>query len=256
MHAIEVLVKDNVLWVYWFDRQGAIQTCEMDLIQDLPRFLVLLLSFQRFNNSNWGVPDGFPEHLSIERDGKLSSQGAASASPPANTVGRYMSIQEPVARSELFFPQHSEFLVPSKDPDKPNRTITTLAKSILVHWNKPIHTRYQLFGRATQVYFTTEEGLDDELIVKISFPDKSRVSESRIIRIAQHAEVEENKTFNVEDHLPKLFCTMDVPGSDKYGRYPGKRWLAEKNGEGAFPSPRRSSVGLRQNRGNCRRPGS
>ncbi|KAI0308808.1 hypothetical protein OF83DRAFT_1089525, partial [Amylostereum chailletii] len=136
------------------------------------------------------------------------------ATEVAIETDRFAHLQAPVSSSRLYFPEHSETLLPSNDPDKPTRTVITPAKTILVHWDKPIHTRYQLFGRATQVYAATEEGSGDELIVKVSFPDKYRVSESRIIRIAQHAEVEENEIFKIEDHLPNLICTMDVPCSD------------------------------------------
>jgi hypothetical protein len=46
---------DDVAWVWWFDRQGAIQSTGINFIQDLPYFVVLLVAFQRFNLANWGI---------------------------------------------------------------------------------------------------------------------------------------------------------------------------------------------------------
>ncbi|KAF8068646.1 hypothetical protein FPV67DRAFT_1084118 [Lyophyllum atratum] len=54
-HAITILVADEMAWIWWFDRQGAIQTTGIDFIQDLPYFVVLLVAFQRFNKADWGI---------------------------------------------------------------------------------------------------------------------------------------------------------------------------------------------------------
>ena len=46
---------DNIAYLWWCDRQGAIQSYGIDFIQNLPHFLVLLLCFQRFKADNWGI---------------------------------------------------------------------------------------------------------------------------------------------------------------------------------------------------------
>jgi hypothetical protein len=33
---------DDMLWIWYYDRQGTIQSSGINLIQDLPRFMVLL----------------------------------------------------------------------------------------------------------------------------------------------------------------------------------------------------------------------
>ena len=38
----------RMIWIWWYDRQGLIQTEGINLIQDFPRFLILLFAFQRF----------------------------------------------------------------------------------------------------------------------------------------------------------------------------------------------------------------
>lgn len=46
---------DDCLYVQWYDQQGTIQCSGFNFIQDLPRFLVLLLAMQRFENQHWGL---------------------------------------------------------------------------------------------------------------------------------------------------------------------------------------------------------
>jgi hypothetical protein len=44
-----------VAWIWWYDRQGAVQSGGIDFVQDLPRFLVLLFALQRFELKDWGI---------------------------------------------------------------------------------------------------------------------------------------------------------------------------------------------------------
>ncbi|OJT04231.1 hypothetical protein TRAPUB_5108, partial [Trametes pubescens] len=47
-----------VLHVWWYDREGAIQTYGLDFLEDLPRFITLLFARQRFSFEDWGsIPD-------------------------------------------------------------------------------------------------------------------------------------------------------------------------------------------------------
>ena len=46
---------DDMATIWWYDRQGIIRSQAMNFIQDLPRFLVLLLAFQRFTLEDWGI---------------------------------------------------------------------------------------------------------------------------------------------------------------------------------------------------------
>jgi hypothetical protein len=57
----EFLVTDTVMWNWWYDRQGAIQTSGLSFVDDLPRFFILLFAWQRFTEEDWGiVPQGQP----------------------------------------------------------------------------------------------------------------------------------------------------------------------------------------------------
>jgi hypothetical protein len=46
---------DDVVYVWWYDKQGVIQSNGINFVQDLPYFLVLLLCFERSTLENWGV---------------------------------------------------------------------------------------------------------------------------------------------------------------------------------------------------------
>ncbi|KIK35988.1 hypothetical protein CY34DRAFT_95210, partial [Suillus luteus UH-Slu-Lm8-n1] len=48
------LVLDDIIYTWYFDRQGAIQCSGINFVQDLPRFMVLLLVMQRMPYAKWG----------------------------------------------------------------------------------------------------------------------------------------------------------------------------------------------------------
>ncbi|TFY57703.1 hypothetical protein EVG20_g8436 [Dentipellis fragilis] len=83
-HAIHLLVIDDVAWVRWYDRQGAIRAESIDFIQDTPRFLVLLAAFQRSSLEDWGSnfalkPQEKYNHSNIKGRGDIWSALATGA---------------------------------------------------------------------------------------------------------------------------------------------------------------------------------
>ncbi|KAG1779616.1 hypothetical protein EV702DRAFT_1194993 [Suillus placidus] len=53
-HVLNLIVVDDVIWIWYYDRQGIIQSSGINFIQDLPRFMVLLYALQRFDLHDWG----------------------------------------------------------------------------------------------------------------------------------------------------------------------------------------------------------
>ncbi|KAG1826526.1 hypothetical protein EV424DRAFT_1509695 [Suillus variegatus] len=53
-YLLNIIVVDDVAWIWYYDRQGIIQCSGINFIQDLPRFLVLLYALQRFDLHDWG----------------------------------------------------------------------------------------------------------------------------------------------------------------------------------------------------------
>ncbi|KIK40988.1 hypothetical protein CY34DRAFT_806585 [Suillus luteus UH-Slu-Lm8-n1] len=51
---ITYIVEDDMIYLWYFDRQDAIQCSGINFVQDLPRFMVLLLALQRMPYAEWG----------------------------------------------------------------------------------------------------------------------------------------------------------------------------------------------------------
>ncbi|KAG1824897.1 uncharacterized protein BJ212DRAFT_552526 [Suillus subaureus] len=61
---LNIIVIDDVMWIWYYDRQGIIQCSGINFIQDLPRFMVLLYALQRFDVHDWGRNRDFlPVHV-------------------------------------------------------------------------------------------------------------------------------------------------------------------------------------------------
>jgi hypothetical protein len=50
---------DDMIWIWYNDRQGTIQSSGINFIQDLPRFMVLLYALQRFSLDDWSRHTAF-----------------------------------------------------------------------------------------------------------------------------------------------------------------------------------------------------
>ncbi|KAG1801148.1 hypothetical protein EV424DRAFT_1494676 [Suillus variegatus] len=66
-HLINFIVIDDVIWTWYYDRQGTVQSSGINFIQDLPRFMVLLYALQRFKVHDWGRNKDF---LPVQVDGE------------------------------------------------------------------------------------------------------------------------------------------------------------------------------------------
>jgi hypothetical protein len=59
--ALIMVFLDDVIWIWYYDRQGIIQSSGINFIQDLPRFMVLLYALQRFRLDDWGQNTAFKQ---------------------------------------------------------------------------------------------------------------------------------------------------------------------------------------------------
>lgn len=48
---------DEAIYIWWYDRHGAIQCDGINLLRDLPRFVLLLMAIPRLQLSDWGFLD-------------------------------------------------------------------------------------------------------------------------------------------------------------------------------------------------------
>ncbi|KAG1883292.1 hypothetical protein F4604DRAFT_1920496 [Suillus subluteus] len=66
-YLLNIIIIDDVMWIWYYDRQGIIQCSGVNFIQDLPRLMVLLYALQRFDLHDWGRNKDF---LPVQVDGK------------------------------------------------------------------------------------------------------------------------------------------------------------------------------------------
>ncbi|KAK1226430.1 hypothetical protein PQX77_010591 [Marasmius sp. AFHP31] len=155
-HAMNWLINDTVLHLWYFDREGPIQTSGFDFILELPYFLAFLYLLQRFQTKHWGF---IPE---------MRSDGTSLRYP-----------------------------TPGKDE----------GKSVFAFDGPDMYTyTYGLSGRCTR----TKEGtfMHDQRkgILKLSFPEISRESESSIIKQATKLCEQDEATLAC---LPEVIYSQD-----------------------------------------------
>ncbi|RPD65205.1 hypothetical protein L226DRAFT_248724 [Lentinus tigrinus ALCF2SS1-7] len=130
LHTIDMLIRDDVIWLFWFDHQGVIQSFGVKFVQHTPMFLLVLMALQRFNTANWGLPNGLPhgapadefvklEELTAEHSTSDSQSSSISVNWSARTcrslhfVGRCTQIFDALVRrrdaavAKLSFPDVS-----------------------------------------------------------------------------------------------------------------------------------------------------
>ncbi|KAG0691562.1 hypothetical protein DFH29DRAFT_88823 [Suillus ampliporus] len=155
---------DDVIWIWYYDRQGIIQSSGINFIQDLPRFMVLLYVLQRFKLGDWGRNEAFlPDQIEGKQchqfeieDGNLGTVDLQLHTSHAERVTHY-GLQ---GRATNVVPVTSE----------------TLAK------------KYPHIPK-------------DKMVAKIFWGETSRTSEPEILKkVKEIAEVHAS----VKDHIPEL----------------------------------------------------
>ena len=178
-----------MLWVWYYDRQGIIQSDGINIIADFPRFLLLLLVFQRFTLEDWGVipslnPDATRAH---EDDSTLRVATGIPSLPITNldpAILENSHLQEEKIKSILL--QLKQFLS---------------------------HEPHCLAGRATAVIaaLATRDGdADLGMVCKIYHPEIQRRHEGKTLEVIHHIADEEDP--EMKKHLPTMFFYGDVPG--------------------------------------------
>jgi Fungal protein kinase len=161
---------DDIAYLWWCDREGAIQSYGINFIQDLPHFLVLLLCFQRFNADNWGVISA------IKGPGTTAKQHSISITLPPSVDVTFDPDSKLRGHYGIVGRGTRAFLAKSKstDPRKKKNDKETL------------------------------DGVD--LVLKTYWPETSRTREDEIIGMAKKLG---KGDVRVEGHLPDLICSYD-----------------------------------------------
>ncbi|KEP49327.1 hypothetical protein V565_102880 [Rhizoctonia solani 123E] len=145
-HAFGMIIIDSIVWIWWFDRQGAIQSTGINFIKNLPRFLVFLLAIQRFDLADWG----FDEEL----DPSIPLRHTSDARPT---------------------PQRVEYQVDNK--------AEKLKVNFTSDIEENLHEVFSLKGKSTNVFKVTAPG-QPPLVAKLYWPNHNRAHEVKIINHA------------------------------------------------------------------------
>ncbi|GLB44274.1 hypothetical protein LshimejAT787_1602040 [Lyophyllum shimeji] len=211
-HAIALLFIDSHLWIWYYDRQGIMQSDGIDFVQYLPRFLVLLLAFQRFTLEDWGVIEALnptavrahtpDDHLQppIKKTRKNPWDGPRARAEPITRV-EFQSIR--VLESPRGHP--TDLIINNDD--------------YLSH--KP----HCLPGRATTVLGASapDSNLPD-LACKIYHPEVTRQNEGKMLD--EIYKIVESKDPSMKKHLPDMLFYGDLPRctTQRVRSMSGKAW--------------------------------
>jgi len=177
--ALNSKVLDDVLWVWWFDRQGAIQSEGVNMVQNLPYVLLLVLVMQRFTLEDWGINTKMFFEVKNVYYSDLDDRGQI---PPQIPRHFKTSTQN---KDFYFYPGSDQI----------------------------IHHYYSLTGRGTSVYRCIQVdgcGEQTEVALKTSWSEVTRDTEDRIIAKAKELAGTDP---DVEHHLP------DVLGAVHFDAY-------------------------------------
>ncbi|KAF8877383.1 hypothetical protein BD779DRAFT_1475263 [Infundibulicybe gibba] len=172
-HVINLVIINNVAYVWYYDNENSVQSCGIDFIDDLPYFLVLLLAFQRFDEQNWGVMEEFK---TVE-PGKESTQ-------PSSDGDTFLHFNEPELQFKL-----SEKKIRGHYGLKGRCTQILEATSNSQDPRDPTDTL---------------EGVD--MVAKLYWPQESRTPEAQILAEAHRVG---KGNARIEGHLPELIYTRD-----------------------------------------------
>lgn len=166
---------DDWVWIWYYDRQGCVQSQGFNFVQDFLTFLVLLCAFQRFTLSNWGhqpTLDLRPLKAHLP-DHPLNSE---IRTDPESIENHIYSIPINENHYEVF------------------------TRAIL-------HSTYEIIGRGTVTVLAKQKSTGKWVVLKLSWPESVRCNEATTIRDAREAA---SGDLNILNHLPEVLDWADL----------------------------------------------
>ncbi|KAG2337730.1 hypothetical protein BDR05DRAFT_1045369 [Suillus weaverae] len=163
-HVISFIVNNDIIHIWYFDRQNTIQCAGINFVKDLPRFIVLLLIMQRMQDKQWGLnPDFKPDS-----DGKI-----------------FVHDEKMGVKVDLELDSKSDECTTHFGLLGRATTVFPVKSTVLSQLPKPAHYHNE----------------STELVAKLYWPEESRESEAAILeeiyRIAKNSP-------EVEGHVPEM----------------------------------------------------
>ncbi|KAF8964736.1 hypothetical protein BDZ97DRAFT_860119 [Flammula alnicola] len=181
-HAIHLLLVDDKLWVWYYDRQGIIQSDGISIVADLSRFLVILFAFQRFTLEDFGVI-------------RSLNPGAVAAHEHPASHSKTKQAAKPIKKANLPLRLDNYY-----DAGRRLKEVTLKLDEVL----SP--SPHCLAGRGTAVLAAdgkqgNRKGLP--MVCKIYYPEVKRSHEGTTLRIIH--EIAKINGKEMTKHLPELY---------------------------------------------------
>ncbi|KAJ6493538.1 hypothetical protein C8R47DRAFT_1213824 [Mycena vitilis] len=194
LHVINILIADGVFWIWYYDREGCIQSTGIDFVKDLPRLIVLLFAFQRFESVHWGFHpqlDALANHIHGQVT-QISPKGLEN-------------VQELLRRETGTGAMVTLPMLPRVSFADGKQVYADLRN------RHPIHQRHGLCGRATQVIGISKIDAPTppaaaHFVLKVYWPDHVRVPEHDIINLAYTVGSQDP---DISNHLPYVFGSRE-----------------------------------------------
>ncbi|KAI0783714.1 hypothetical protein C8Q75DRAFT_415091 [Abortiporus biennis] len=175
-HAINLLFRGEVVHVWWYDRQGVIQSEGINVITNLPHFLALLVAFQRFSGDDWGViptlvpPDDGDYQITLNTDA-----GHEVTLKLNRNIHTYPFSIVGLANSLMFATSTSP------DPRDTSKSLDSLVLAVKLTWSeKWRRSEKDILEKAHEIA-KIEPGITDhipELIVSCDFESRGGTTET------------------------------------------------------------------------------
>lgn len=173
-----VLSTGHCVSVVWYDRQGVIESQKLDLAEDLPHFLLLLLILQRLDGTRSGSFNNCPE-TGFRKQGET-------------VTATFRDEDTAVERTFVFYPKHDKL----NDAD---REFTGRGTFIFGGREGPAMPEL-LAGDVGKI----RQGNDH--VVKVCWPNDSWTREADILeKVREYG----RKIDLIGDHIPDMVCRLD-----------------------------------------------
>ena len=209
---------DAKLWILYFDRQGIIQSDGINLLGDLPRFLVLLLAFQRFDLEDWGVVTALNPKAElvhnpdppVPQDMEGQHRYPARGEDGTRELHRSRTLRAATPQDcVLDVAEHLDLAF--EDPAYALDTLKIQTDEL------PSYRPQCLAGRATTVVDGRPVTMKDnsstqQIVCKIYHPEAARENEGGVIRHI-YEQLGRGNDPDMRKHLPTMLLCGDVRGS-------------------------------------------
>ncbi|KAG2336803.1 hypothetical protein BDR05DRAFT_970860, partial [Suillus weaverae] len=167
---ITYVVNNDMIYLWYFDRQDAIQCSGINFVQDLPRFMVLLLAIQRMPYAEWGYNRVFE--------------------PEPGSSGEVRIPDESIGEIDLTFDLKS---------DKRTTHFGLRGRATTVF---PVKSK-ALSALVPKLPHHNPHNPTNELVAKIYWPEEERESEAEILqKVYEIAKKDEEG--KVKHHVPEM----------------------------------------------------